>query len=269
MCIRTARVRVQCRAQTMCVCVLPLQKRSPETRWRSDSRPPCRPARAQHATRTRRPASAREHATPDPAPCTARPQRRAQHAPVLQNTQHATKHSTKQHNAHCTRPCRSNQPARHRRTPGAAAACAKSRVCGGAGGPQHPKCPGTNANRPLSSSQRMPDPASHQQPLASTHPARPALPPEREARPRTLQGARTPRTDGAAGPDPKRQLPLAEVHVAFTPHSDFWDGVNSRDACMHGHDSSYLTRSGWHRPSPDARKSSNELSSISHRVAIE
>ena len=167
----------------------------------------------------RHPASAREHAAPDPAPRTARPQYHAQHDPALQNTQHATKHSTKQHTAHYTRLCRPNQPARHHRTSGTVATCAKSCVCSGAREPQHPKGHGTSANQPLTSSQHMQDPLSHLQPLTSGHPAHPALPPDRATRPHTRQSAHTPREDGAASPDPKRQLPLAEVHVAFTPHS--------------------------------------------------
>ena len=189
--------------------------------------------------------------------------------PGTASTHHATTHSSTKHTACLTRLRRSIRPARPSRTSCAVAACAKSRVSVGAMRPQHPEITGKSAKWPSKGPQHLLCPLSCHLPVTGDQQARPALPPERAARPNTRQSARKPRTDGAARPDPKRQLPLAEVHVAFTPHSDFWDGVNSRDACMHGHDSSYLTRSGWHRPSPDARKSSNELSSISHRVAIE
>ena len=136
------------------------------------------------------------------------------------------KHSSKQHTAHCTRLCRSNRPACHRRTPGTVAACAKSCVYGGARGSQHPKCPGTSANWRLTSSQHMPGPLFHQQPLTSSHPARPALASEHATRPEPRQSARKRREDGDASFDPKWQLLLAEVHVAFTPHTKSCAPVN-------------------------------------------
>ena len=209
-----------------------------KTKWRSDSAQPQHRARAQHAPSTRRPASAREHATSDPTPCTAQPPQHAQRDPAMHNTHHATKHSSTKHTACLTRLRRSIRPARPSRTSCAVAACAKSRVSVGAMRPQHPEITGKSASRPSKGPQHLLCPLSCHLPVTGDQQARPALPPERAARPNTRQSARKPRTDGAARPDPKRQLPLAEVHVAFTPHSDLWAGVNSCDACMHGHDSS-------------------------------
>ena len=120
--------------------MLPAAKRHVDTEWRSDSAPPQRRARAQHATRTRHPASAREHATPDPAPCTARPPQHAQHDPAKHNTHCATKHSSTQHTACCTKSKLSHRPPHSRQTPGTDAACAKSHACVGALRLQHQIC---------------------------------------------------------------------------------------------------------------------------------
>ena len=121
----------------------------------------------------------------------------------------------------------------------------------------------------------------------------PALPSARHAHtPTRARTSRAPATHRRRGPPRrKRQLPLPEVHVAFTPRSDFRDGVNSCDACMHGHDSS----SRYLRPdrgrkihdgtgllrmlhtgqlnctelSSNCHRIVSELSSNSHRTAIE
>ena len=136
-----------------------------EVRLRAAAAPRTRPARDTHATPRLRTRACVIR------PCTMHGPTTTSHTarPCTAKHHHATKYSSKQHTAHCTRPCRSNRPARHRRTPGTVAACAKSCVYGGARGSQHPKCPGTSANWPLTSSQHMPGPLSHQHLRPSLH----------------------------------------------------------------------------------------------------
>ena len=68
----------------------------------------------------------------------------------------------------------------------------------------------------------------------------PSLPRAQHAH--TPARARASRARAASGsPRPMRQLPLPEAHVAFTPRSDSRVGVNSRDACVHGHNYSSLS----------------------------
>ena len=179
-------------------------KKSPRGHTMEVRPPPLqRRARAQHATRARRPASARKHASPDPAPCTARPQHRTQHDPALHNTHYATKHNNTQHTACCTQSRVSHQPPHSRQTPGTDAACAKSHACVGALRLQHPGSTSNIARWPFKGPQHMLHPLTRPPPVIGDQQARPAPPPERATRPGTRQSAHTPREDGAASPSPK------------------------------------------------------------------
>ena len=68
-------------------------------KWRSVSAAPRRPARAQNARLTRRPAPAREHAPRDPAPCTAS-RSHGPHNSTTPYSQHLAQHHTQSMHSH-------------------------------------------------------------------------------------------------------------------------------------------------------------------------